>query len=261
MIQYLATFLCSAAASGNLRGIQYCIDNGLDVMAVNSLDKTALHYACYIGEMDLVRFFMSLKNVDINISPSPWYLAVKNGHLQTVSMLIKMPNLKINCFGEDNCTPLFLATMLFYNQIVKILLEREDIDPNILSVGYVPLQIAVLKNNLEAVKLLVNDKRTDLNAQGKDGDTALHYAISLKEIEIVKILLDSNRIDVNAVNNELNTPLHQAALFNFIEAVELLVDHDDINFRITNNEILIFFFFLWRNPLRMRYGLLFYRNY
>lgn len=148
----------------------------------------------------------------------------------------------MNILGEDNWTSLYLATYLGYNKVISQLLKRDDIDLNIENIGYFPLQIAILKKNVEAVQILVDDHRTNLNAQGKDGDTALHYAISLKQLDIVKILLESDRIDVNAVNNEKNTPLHQAALFNFEEAVDLLVQHKDIDFRIKNKEVFFYYF-------------------
>ena len=88
----------------------------------------------------------------------------------------------VNILGEDNWTSLYLATYLGYNKVISQLLKRDDIDPNIENIGYFPLQIAILKKNVEAVQILVDDPRTNLNAQGKDGDTALHYAISLKQL-------------------------------------------------------------------------------
>jgi serine/threonine-protein phosphatase 6 regulatory ankyrin repeat subunit B len=72
-----------------------------------------------------------------------------------------------------------------------------------------PLNAAVIKGNLEIVKLLLENASPLENVNKKDKMTALHFAASGKHVEIAKLLIEKGA-DVNAKDGHGNGPLFRA---------------------------------------------------
>ena len=70
--------------------------------------------------------------------------------------------------------------------------------------GKTALNIAVEKNNLEIVKLLLKNERIDVNAPYKPNEreveSALYLAVEKENIEIIKLLLTNDQLDINFLN-------------------------------------------------------------
>src|SRR5262249_7958047 len=105
---------------------------------------------------------------------------------------------------------------------------KTEADRHIIPAGSKPppmLLQATKKGNVEAVKALLDDDKTDPN-DGLDGHTALHEAVGAGNLEIVKLLLDKG---ANAsVHQKIDgaTPLHIAAVLpNGLESAKMLLDH------------------------------------
>uniref|UniRef100_A0A0K0FUW3 Inversin (inferred by orthology to a human protein) n=1 Tax=Strongyloides venezuelensis TaxID=75913 RepID=A0A0K0FUW3_STRVS len=78
------------------------------------------------------------------------------------------------------------------------------------SYGMSPLHIAVLANNIEGVKILLEECKISTEIYDKDARTPLHYAAQNGRIEIVELLLKSGaRYD--ARDKYRATPVHYAA--------------------------------------------------
>jgi ankyrin repeat protein len=60
------TVAFSAASSGNLYILMYCLDLGVDVNAADSRQVTPLHSACYLGQIEMVQFLLSRPGIDVN---------------------------------------------------------------------------------------------------------------------------------------------------------------------------------------------------
>lgn len=77
---------------------------------------------------------------------------------------------------EDGFSALHLACLNNYFDIAKCLIERINyLNVNVKNCNnQTPLHLAVERNNYDIIKLLIETNRCDLNAQDKDGDTALH---------------------------------------------------------------------------------------
>lgn len=114
--------------------------------------------------------------------------------------------------------------------IIRVLLQNENIDVNSIRISYVvnddsvdmkplplvietktALQIAIDKNDPYIVNLLLSNKKIDVNKKCKyyieelensyEEKSALFYAIEKKNIEIIQLLLSHENIDVNNENN------------------------------------------------------------
>lgn len=66
-----------------------------------------------------------------------------------------------------------------------------------------PLCVASKHNRLEAVKILIDDGRVDVNSTDRSGRTPLSLAAGDGHVQIVKALLNDERVDVNL---SCNTP-------------------------------------------------------
>ncbi|VDI02562.1 Hypothetical predicted protein, partial [Mytilus galloprovincialis] len=102
-------------------------------------------------------------------------------------------------------TPLHAAAEGGFINIVKLLLERADIDPKKENKpNKTLLHSAARGGNLDIVELLLERADIDPNGENKDGDPVLHIAARGGELEMVKLLLKTSKIDPNQRNKVLN---------------------------------------------------------
>ncbi|TDG95508.1 ankyrin repeat domain-containing protein [Cardinium endosymbiont of Culicoides punctatus] len=121
--------------------------------------------------------------------------------------------------------------------ILEILLAHKDIDINQpIRKGWLPLQSGIIgyryrfghdNNNLEAVRLLLKDKRTDVNKKDNyfQQNTSLGLAVDSGLTDMVKILLEHPDIKLEQKNRHGRTPLAEAVRRNYVEIVALLLNH------------------------------------
>jgi uncharacterized protein len=81
-----------------------------------------------------------------------------------------------NMYGE---TPLYLAVCYNRFNLVRHMLEKKA-NPNIPNErGIFPLMRAIYDNHASIAQLFSSDERTDINARGYQGNTALHIAAAM----------------------------------------------------------------------------------
>ena len=83
------------------------------------------------------------------------------------------------------------------------------------------VHIATIKNNLEMLKILIEDVKISPNSTNAKGETILHRACYLGHNEIVKYLLEKN-CNIDAKTSEGKTPRDYAIFGSRNEAVKLL---------------------------------------
>jgi len=92
------------------------------------------------------------------------------------------------------------------------------------SIGWTPLEFAIVNRNPDSAKVLI-ERGADLSGASEPrGQTPLHRAAFFNETEIVQSLIDAGA-DINArerIRGE--TPIHFAARNGSMEAVKLLLD-------------------------------------
>ena len=120
-----------------------------------------------------------------------------------------MPNADISkptIFGW----PSFFAACLFgRDEVVKLFLERKDINPNeAIANGRTPFFAACLSGSVEVAKILLERKHVDPNIANSSGCTPFFVACQNKHKEIVKLLSINKRIDVNKSPNEKPSPIY-----------------------------------------------------
>ena len=134
------------AKLGELESLNKLIRSGVDI---NSQDKdgwTPLKTACYYGQLEIVKELLAYPNIDVNRVDAQGYSPIFSSF-----------------WGGKN--------------IVKLLLERNDIDINIQS-GYdkiTPLMSAVIYGKSDYVNMLLDRKDIDTTIENEKGQTALDY--------------------------------------------------------------------------------------
>lgn len=221
-----------AAMKDKTETIKLLIANGADIEAVDVDNWTALHYASAFASLDSVNALLESganKEAKTKDDSTPAYYA-KNEEIMNVLALdslstttnenitevidentITLSNTQIddkNTSSDDevNLTDkqLELLVAISNNDIIAVNnLLREGISANFkYEEGYSPLHLAVLNDNIDILKMLLEQKNID------------------KEIKLNK---DAYLVDYNWFVGEY-TPLLLASLIGNVEAVEILID-------------------------------------
>lgn len=214
----------------------------------------ALYYATENGFSDIVQILASDNNININ-----------SEYIQ----IMPYPPDHWHYFRNDLTeTSLVVAARKGYNKIIQILLQHPNINPNYVNElhykndwedegeGMVltsekasALHVAVYKEKVDAVKILVECPKVDVNlimdyySYGEEywNETPLHIAVDKSNVKIVEILLSSPRIDVNIKSytssvKEHQTALHMAVKKGNIEIIQLLLNHKGIDFNAVDKD-------------------------
>lgn len=235
------TLLPWAAANGRKEIIESRLDKGADINAeyYSNLDWTMLHCAVKFGQKEIVEFLID-KGADVNkrtefnrsgVNITPLHL-IGAGDYKAIGELLISNGAEIDTKDFKNETPLFYAVDSNHDKgVIEFLIEK-GADVNIKStndVKYTVLHIAAKRNNVDAIKLLINNG-AEVDSKDDYDRTPLYYAIDYSsDIDVIKFLIDKGAdVNVKIFNN--NMPLHIAAQRNNVEAVKLLISKGaDIN--------------------------------
>jgi ankyrin repeat protein len=194
-----------------------------DDLDLNIVDRSGNHlllYAAWFGlGLDKVKLILDRTNVNPDIvgahGRSAFILACRAEHenLELIEFLVDR-GINVNRrAGVSMLTGLCEAIFYGYSKVIKFLLNRDNVDPNLPdSHGDPPLTYAIWRQNLSAVDMLLQNDRINVNARNHAGSTALAYACGLiapdhHTVDFVKLLLSHPDIDPNILDNNGVSPL------------------------------------------------------
>ncbi|KAG0136834.1 ankyrin repeat-containing domain protein [Tuber indicum] len=216
-------------------------------------NRTTLHWACGEGLSNMVRLLLAdertIYNQSSAVGPAPLDIAVSNGHVEIVRMLLELDGIDVSKRwplysavhskaeevvrlllddkridvnrGPGRDTPLGLATRAQYNLIIRLLLGRKDV---LVNTPATPLCSVASDGNTSLVQLLLAHPGIDVNIVDSNGYTPLISAITRGNCEAVKLLLDDERTDINfPYRSEHQTPLYWAVAQERCAIVRLLL--------------------------------------
>jgi len=115
--------------------------------------------------------------------------------------------------------------------MVQVLVELGQVNVNVTSSkdldACTPLQEAAFYGHEDIVKYLLDQDDMDMDKRNAQGRTALHRAVYKNHFNIVQILVKSGA-DINLLDNNRRTALHWASFFGHLQIAELLVDNGAI---------------------------------
>ncbi|CAH1997856.1 unnamed protein product [Acanthoscelides obtectus] len=214
------TLLHYAAATGNLETANKLITLGAYTNILNNKGQTPLHVACLHAQLPIAELLVK-NGANINVTDfskeTPVFKAVRGGNKNLTKFILSKGAI-VNRYNKINEGLLHLAVMHDDIELVKLLLDNEE-DPNELTnaEGTTPLHLATELNDAPMVSLLI-DNKAYLNMEDMDGYTPLHVAAGTRDsLEILKILT-ANGAKCDAKNFNGDLPIHVAAGSGNIEA-------------------------------------------
>jgi len=198
---------------------------------------TGLHGVAFLGTAGIVSAVLDMKEWEVNahdcmgMTALTW--ASRSGHEEIVKMLLEREDVNPNqADTEYGGTPLSWAAMRGHEEVAKMLLEREDVNPNQADTEYgrTPLSWAAESGNDGVVKMLL--EREDVNpdqADAKYNRTPLLRAAQKGHEGVVKMLLEREDVNPNQADTKYGrTPLSWAAENGHEGVVKMLLKRSSI---------------------------------
>ena len=199
---------------------------------------TRLHGAAFLGIAEIVSAVLEMKeqgsNADDCMGMTALIWASNRGHEEVVKILLEREDVNPNqADTEYGRTPLSWAAESGCEWVVKMLLDREDINPNQTDTnfGRTPLSWAAKRGYEGIVKMLLERDDVDPNqADTKYGRKPLSWAAESGCEGVVKMFLERDDVDPNQADTEYGrTPLSWAALSGSEGVVKILLERDSVD--------------------------------
>jgi len=180
------------------------------------LDKapvfSGLHCTSFFRIVEIVASLLEVKGCDINqkdcVGNTPLVWAAHNGHEGAVKVLLGRDDVDPDGPGNNGLTPLDCAARCGHEGVVKILLGRDDVDPNKSGDGSRTTPLWDARNGHErVVKILLGRDDVGPNKPTFSGETPLLWAAYKGYEGVVKILLGRDDVDPNKSESSGETPL------------------------------------------------------
>lgn len=193
---------------------------------------SAMHIIAYFGYEEMISELLHhgfAADTEDSIQRIPLWWASWQGHGAVVSLLLSQKHVNVNRRGRVDQisfeTPLGIAIKLGYAQVVKLLIQREDVDVNLPNIfGSSPLDLAVRQRNSEILGLLLTREDIDVNARDGFGKTPLSIELWRMRRRF-EILTTNGRVNLEDVTGR--TALHRATEQGYSAIVKLLISHAD----------------------------------
>ena len=198
---------------------------------------TLLHGVAYLGIVEIFAGVLGMKEWDVNATDSAGSTALtwaaSKGYEDIVKILLERDDVNLD-HAENQCgrTPLSWAAENGHEGIVKMLLERENVNPDHpdTKFGRTPLMLAARNGHEEVVKMLL--RREDVTCDLVDtfyGQTPLSGAAENGHEGVVKMLLKLKDVNPALPDTKYGlTPLAWAAQNGHAGVVGILVERPDV---------------------------------
>ena len=223
--------LPDAAMRGDLEAVRLLLAEGVDVNAVQGDGNTALHWAAYRRNAELVRLLVDARAdtaAKTRIGDmTPLFMAAKVGDAEIMELLLQA-GADANIANTNGTTPLMLAAGSGKTAAVQLLLDHGgDVNARDITNGQTAVMFAAALNRGEAISMLVEsgadlgvltkvsyvqqgrrarvDDELDERTVEMGGNTALHFSAREGALDAVRALVAAGA-DVDQVSGNDHTP-------------------------------------------------------
>ncbi|KAJ6102902.1 hypothetical protein N7486_005329 [Penicillium sp. IBT 16267x] len=199
------------------------ISKKLDANALDDDGLTPLMLASILGNVNAVRFYLSLSRVRVEVNMKSGsgltaiHLALLHKQYHTFTTILRCSTMAVNLADKEGRTLLIFAAEQGDTEIFETLAHHHinrglwfsiPVDLNCVNgSGETALHIASRLGFFGIVVVLLTLDQVDVNAKDANGNTPLHKAIQNEHEDIVEQLLMCDRVDVNAENNHRRNAL------------------------------------------------------
>ena len=211
------------------------MDGNIVTLRVEENGRLTHHELEWVRSQSYKRLLINGDDADINVKDksvgwTPLMWAAGGGHEAIVRLLIEKEDIEINAKAKDGRTPLSVAAAIGHEAIVQMLISRDDVDVNAKdNHGIVPMAVATMMGHEAIAHLLLKRNDVDVDAKEKDGWTPLMFAAQSGHEAVVQLLIQRNDVDVDAKDKNGQTPLMFAAESGHEAVVRLLIERNDID--------------------------------
>ena len=197
---------------------------------------TGLHCAAYLGLDGIaITLLEGMGGCDADMADgwghTPLMWAAESGYEGIVKLLLDRKEVNPDPRDHDGRTPLAYAAEGGHEGIVKLLLGREGVNPDSRDdYGQTPLGYAAWGGHEGVVKLLLERKEVNPDSRNEYGQTPLLCAIEGGGHEgVVRQLLDRKEVDPDSKDESSQTPLRCAVEGGHEEIVKMLLDRGGVD--------------------------------
>jgi len=235
---FFKTFaLHTAIRKGHKEVVEFLLKNKADIKLIDEIDGNALSVAVKKNNLDLLKILLenSEKNLLADTNGNPIFLAISLGHKEIISHLKATYPPILVLKSSNGKTALHQIIARGYETIINqetfktISIDLLDKDGNTL------LMEAVLTNNIGMVQNILSNN-PKINAQNKEGKTALHFASIHGFKNIAQILLE-HKADLNIADKNGLKPLDETIKHKRIELESLLKEAENLPDAVEKNSV------------------------
>jgi ankyrin repeat protein len=219
------TSLYAAASQGRVDALNILIEAGANVNEICHRDRkyTPLDAAASYGHTDIVKI-ITKAGIDKDKIQSSLYIAVLKNYTEVAEALIEAGadvNKVTENYGQTPQLPLSISVRHRDIKMIEFLIAK-GADATRTNDGLSPFDIAIVKNYVDIVKIMIN-AGVNVKMADENGDTPLHLLSYINDqYDVIKAIAEAGA-EVDAVNNRGCTPLHSAVeqrtLFGTVKAL------------------------------------------
>lgn len=232
------TALHIAVSNYDIKMARLLISKKIDVNTLTRWDKSALDFACFKGNLEMVKFLVEDVGADVGKhgrrGETSLFEAIKGNHLKIVKYFIEKVGVNINDLATSG-SALCIASFYEKISIAKYLLSKQADCSLFDSKHRSPLHLAVETNNIEMVELFATAGKININLADIDGftPTLLAKAKGYNKIEIYLLSIgggysSSERQDLDRVVSTDISSLGQRDSDASIVSSKILDQHEGV---------------------------------
>ena len=224
-------YLIHSAKSNNLAHVRIMLSLNADVNTTDVHGDNALIWAAHNGHTDIVRFLVTVENIDLDYVDKSGYSALRwaelRRHTECAEILRRAgahsiqraPEAPAALSQEEAATRLQLlgispnaynaaicsATDESNNNLLRYLIIAGADVNSVADDGFTPITNVCLYGNTDGLRLLLAAPGIDINRPNGNGDTAVIWAAVKGNTDCLRLLLNTPGIDINHIDNDGKT--------------------------------------------------------
>ncbi|CAH8635024.1 unnamed protein product [Schistosoma rodhaini] len=213
--------IAAEAGSSGLNMAIALVNAGSNLSLTDKVGMTALHHACYVGSLNMVRYLMERVHPTISCNTmtttttticttTATTMATTSASISKTNSLLNGSNARLSC--------------LLSTSIISSLNASGSICPNNSSNSNMNVQLSMLGSAPQPLTTSRLSNPELLNTQDKYGRTLIYLAACRGHSEVVNYLL-CHSADIHITNKENKSPLYISAYFGYLEITNALLRH------------------------------------